>query len=108
MQDLTLHGKPTDDAVTQSIIRAVRRHVPFGHYRVFYFGSRVSGRATARSDFDVGVEADEKIPLEVMAKIREEVDAIPVLQKIDLVDFRRVSGDFASEAKRTVRTIYER
>jgi predicted nucleotidyltransferase len=96
-----------DQSITDAIVRAVKRHAPFRHYRVFYFGSRAAGHATARSDFDVGLEADQTIPLEVIAKIREEVDTIPILQTIDLVDFAGVSEEFAREAKRAVRLIYE-
>ncbi|MGB3940171.1 MAG: nucleotidyltransferase domain-containing protein [Candidatus Manganitrophaceae bacterium] len=93
--------------VTDSVVRAVKRHLPFRHYRVFYFGSRVSGGATRRSDYDVGLDAGEKIPLEVMAGIREEIEEIPVLQKIDLVDFRAVPEAFARQAMEKIEMIYE-
>ena len=95
------------ETVTDSVLRAVKRHISFRHYRLFYFGSRVSGRATARSDYDVGLEADEKIPLEVMARIREELDEIPVLQKIDLVDFFAAPEGFVRRAKSDMEMIYE-
>ena len=111
MQDpksILLMGDPGKAAVTQAIVEAVRRHVPRGRYRVFYFGSRVERRSTERSDIDVGLEADEKIPLDVMARLREELDEIPVLQKIDLVDFGCVTPEFAREAKRASEVIDER
>lgn len=90
------------------IISSVRRYIPFEHYRVFYFGSRVSGRGTSRSDLDVGIEAGEKIPLDVIARIKDELEKLPVLQKIDLVDFARVPEEFAKEAQKEIMVIYER
>ena len=36
------------ETVTDLVLRAVKRHILFRHYMVFYFGSRVSGGATAR------------------------------------------------------------
>lgn len=94
-------------SVTAAIVEAVRRHMPRGCYRVFYFGSRVDGRSTERSDIDVGLESGERIPLDVLARLREDLDEIPILQKIDLVDFGRVTPEFAQEAKRTSELMYE-
>lgn len=93
--------------VTNSIVQAIKRHLPYPHYRVFYFGSRVSGKASPRSDYDVGVEADQKIPFGFMAKIEDELDEIPILQKIDLVDFRSVAKNFYNFAKKNIEIIYE-
>ncbi len=98
----------TEQGVTEAIVRAVRRHLPFEHYRVFYFGSRATGCATLRSDYDVGIEAGEKVAGEVMVKIAWDLDEIPILQKIDLVDFYGVSESFAERAMKTIRVIHER
>ena len=94
--------------LTIFIIDAIRKHIPFAHYRVFYFGSRVNGKSTPRSDFDVGIEAEQKIPLDLLARIEEMLDEIPILQKIDLVDFSRVSREFAFEARKAIEIIDER
>jgi predicted nucleotidyltransferase len=95
------------DTVTAAIVQAVRRHLPFRNYRVFYFGSRASGLATPQSDYDVGIEAGERIPGEVLVKIAWALDDLPILQKIDLVDFRDVSESFSKRAMRTIQVIYE-
>lgn len=95
------------EILNKALISAARRNIPFGHYRLFYFGSRVSGRATARSDFDIGVEAENKIPFHVIENIKEELEGLPILQKIDLVDFSRVTEGFSIEAKKNMEIIYE-
>ena len=95
------------ETVTESVLMAVKKHFPEGHYRLFYFGSRVDGTATSRSDIDIGIEADHEIPLETIVKIEEELEEIPILQMIDFVDFIRVSKDFSDEAKKNIELIYE-
>ena len=95
------------ELVTQAIIGAVKSCLPFPHYRILLFGSRATGKATPRSDFDVGVDAEARIPLEVIVKIKEDMDAIPILQKIDLVDLASASEDFKHRAKEAAKVIYE-
>lgn len=95
------------EVVTEGIIHAVRRYMPFPRYRIFLFGSRVSGGATERSDYDVGVEAGQRIPMTVMAEIEGELEAIPILQGIDLVDFSLMEDDFSRRAKAEIEIIYE-
>ena len=93
--------------LTDAIIHSIKQHLPFHHYRIFYFGSRISGKATSRSDLDVGIKAEDKISFDVMARIREELEQIPMLQKIDIVDFSLVSEDFINQAKKDIKIIYE-
>ncbi len=78
----------------------VGRHVDLLQYKLFFFGSRVQGRGDDRSDIDVGIEGPERIPGHVMEKIREAIENLPVLYKIDIVDFKDVSEDFRREALR--------
>jgi len=101
------HPLPYEN-LTNLIIRSVKRHIPFEHYQIFYFGTRVSGRATSRSDLDIGLKAENKIPFYVMARIEEELDGLPMLQKIDIiVDFSLASEDFKHEALKKIEIIYE-
>lgn len=41
------------------------------------------------------------------ADIRQDLDDLPVLQKMDVVDFRRTTEDFRSVAKERVEILYE-
>ncbi len=95
------------EKLTSTIIHAIRQHLPFDHYRIFYFGSRVKGKANPRSDFDVGIEAEQRIPLHVLARLEEALEEIPILQMIDLVDFSGSSREFIVEAKKNIELIYE-
>ena len=64
--------------------------------RVLWYGSWVSGTAVPRSDVDLAVAADRQIPPVLMARLREQIDALPTLRKIDLVDVHQV-GDALRE-----------
>jgi predicted nucleotidyltransferase len=79
----------------QNEIRAiVRRHFGTQEYKLFFFGSRVAGNNNDRSDIDIGIEASEPIPLHIMGRIREEIEELPTLYTIQIVDFHRVSQQF--------------
>jgi uncharacterized protein len=94
--------------VTGKIIDIISSRLRSPHFRIFYFGSRVAGQATERSDLDVGVEAGEEVPGALMAEIKEKLDDLPIMQKIDFVDFKKVSDDFKEIALRNIEVIYEK
>lgn len=74
--------------------------------RVLLFGSRASGKARPRSDFDLGVMGDEPLPLEDFYAIEDQLDALPTLYKIDWVDLNRASPRFRERALRQTETLY--
>lgn len=78
----------------KEIIDIIGKYIDISEYRIFFFGSRVSGKGNEYSDIDIGIEGPEEIPYEVMAKIKEDVENLPILYKIEIVDFKKVSSDF--------------
>ena len=89
------------------IVEIVRRHMPLAHYRVFLFGSRVTGAATPRSDYDIGLEAAEPVPGGALAKMALDLEDLPILQKVEVIDFARVSKEFSAEAGKRRQILYE-
>jgi len=73
---------------------------------VFLFGSRASGRAGPRSDFDVGVLGPTRLPATTFHKIGELLDGIPTLYGIDWVDFNASSSSFRREAVKQTELLY--
>ncbi|MBK8575946.1 MAG: nucleotidyltransferase domain-containing protein [Elusimicrobia bacterium] len=63
--------------------------------------------AKEQSDYDIGIECDSTLPLDVWADIRLDLDDLPVMQKIDVVDFGRTTEDFRRVAKERVEILYE-
>ena len=82
------------EKLKREIIETLSRHIDLGSHRVFFFGSRVSGAGDDRSDIDVGIEGPGPRPPSALSSILEDIEEIPVLYKIDIVDFWQVSQDF--------------
>ena len=86
------------DVLKCEIAAIVGRRLDLTRYRLFFFGSRVSGTSTERSDIDVGIGGPAEIPVEVIGAIREDLEELPTLYSIDVVDFAAASSDFTSVA----------
>ena len=76
--------------------------------QLFLFGSRATGRAVPRSDIDIGLYLGHPVSPEVLAAIREAFDELPILQKVDVVDFATVDDAFKVVALQQTRNLYER
>ncbi len=92
----------SEEKLKKEIIRIVSQYLDLEKYKIFFFGSRVRKDNSSRSDIDVGIEGPNPIPIEIMAKIREEVSDLPILYRIDVVDFNNVSKNFYKIAKEHV------
>ena len=82
----------------RQIKRIFKHYLPRGGYRLFFFGSRVKGDNFPRSDIDLGIDANNPLSAETKLEIEEELQNLPILYKIDLVDFGKVSKDFKKSA----------
>lgn len=60
------------------------------------FGSRAGGQPKPWSDLDLALLAPEALPLSLMAALREAFDESALPWKVDLVDCRSVSPEFAA------------
>ena len=86
------------EKLKKELLDIIGRYLDLSRYRVFFFGSRVSGKGTDRSDIDVGIEGPEPVPFNALTDVEEAIDAIPTLYKIDIVDFSGVSPIFREVA----------
>lgn len=87
------------------MIGIVRAYPELQDAKLFFFGSRVHGRANERSDIDVGILADKPIPARIWLEIQDAVEELPVLYKVDVVDFARVSPEFREMALEEIEEI---
>lgn len=79
----------------EKIIPFIRQAIRAPHFQVFLFGSRATGEANDRSDYDIGILADEEIPLEQLNELNRLLNQkIPLLNTFEVVDFNRVGSDF--------------
>ena len=86
------------DQLKKDILRVLQKYLDLKKYKVFLFGSRVSGKGDQRSDVDIGIQGERPIAYDIWAKIVGEIEEIPVLYKLDLIDFARVSEQFKQVA----------
>lgn len=80
------------------IKRILAEYLDPSAYRFFFFGSRVKGDNFERADIDLGVSGPQAVSAKTKFMIREELDRLPILYKIDLVDFFSVTNRFKKEA----------
>lgn len=93
------------EKLSREIINVVRKYPSLNDCRIFFFGSRVSGKGDERSDIDIGIEGKEKIPIDTVLRIKEELAELPTLYSIDVVDFRRANEDFRKVARKHIEMI---
>jgi uncharacterized protein len=101
MRNMRLEHYP-EEKLKKEILEIVGKHLDLKKYRVFFFGSRVSGKGDDRSDIDVGIEGSEPISAVVKFEIEDEIENLPTLYKVDIVDFYDVSDKFREVAKQHV------
>jgi predicted nucleotidyltransferase len=75
-------------------------------YRVLLFGSRASGNARERSDFDVGVIGEQPLPFKTFYKLEDLFEQIETLYRIDWVDLNCTSPEFRREALKKTEVLY--
>lgn len=88
------------EKLKKDILKIAGKYLDLKNYKIFFFGSRVEGKGDEYSDIDVGIEGEEEIPIGIKADIKEEIENLPILYKIDVVDFKNVSSDFKEVALR--------
>lgn len=101
---MKLENYPVEQLKKQ-IREIASRYLSSSEYEIFFFGSRVRGDSSEVSDIDIGVEGAEKLSLSIKNEIEEEIDRLPMLYKINFVDFKSVSEKFKNEALKYIEKI---
>ena len=90
----------TASEISKEVAKIVRREVKLD-FRLFLFGSRADKTNDARSDVDIGILAGNPISAKSLFTIREKIDEIPTLLKIDFLDLAAVDDEFRNVALTT-------
>lgn len=93
------------EKLKKEISAIIGKFLDLKKYQVFFFGSRVEGSGDEHSDIDIGIEGAEEIPIGIKANIEEEIENLPILYKIDIVDFKNTSLDFREVALKYTESI---
>lgn len=79
--------------ILDMITTAIRKHVP-KEYSILLFGSWAQSDASPTSDIDIAIHGSQSIDAVVMAMIREDIEDLPTLRKIDIVDLHAADEKF--------------
>jgi uncharacterized protein len=74
--------------------------------KIILFGSRGKGSALFNSDYDIAIDSGE-ISISKKRKIKEKIDGIIGLYKIDLVFLKEIDSGFVHIIMKTGKIIYE-
>ena len=92
----------SEKKLKKEISNIVRKHLDLNKYKVFFFGSRVRGDNFERADIDLGIDGPEELSPSIKLKIEQEIENLPTLYKIDVVDFKKVSDKFKKQALKNI------
>ena len=96
LPNLAATGLPAE--LRQRLLNIVAQRLAGRHYRLYLFGSRARGTATVRSDYDLGVQTEAPLDLATLAHIRGDLEELPILQRVEFVDFSSATPDFMRRA----------
>ncbi len=90
----------------QQILEIARKYLDIDRYHLFFFGSRINGQGSERSDIDIGIEGTGPIEDKTFFALKEEINKLPTLYKFDLVDFQKASDAFRQVALKNIEDIH--
>jgi predicted nucleotidyltransferase len=91
-----------EEKLKKDILKIIGKYLDLDLYKVFFFGSRVRGDNFERADIDLGIKGPKEISSSVKLKIDQEIEKLPMLYKIDIVDFKKVSDKFKKQALKNI------
>lgn len=83
----------------------IRHHLPEPSFRILLFGSWAALTSDPTSDIDVAILGDGSVDPLTMARIREEVERLPTLRKVDVVDLWTVEERFRQSVMKRAETL---
>lgn len=93
------------EKLKREVRKIASKYLDLEKYKLFFFGSRVVNKGTERSDIDIGIEGPTPIPALILSNMEEELEQLPILYKIEIVDFTCVDAKFKKVAKQKIETV---
>lgn len=100
---MSSHFLSYDKTLVDAVCAIVLKHVQ--PTRIYLFGSRVSGEARQGSDYDFAYDAEKPDP-QALEVIRNEIEQLPTLLKIDVANIAGSERRFANRVKDTGIVLY--
>lgn len=80
--------------ILKLVTQIIRRNIPTESCRILLFGSWATLEAEPRSDIDIAILGEVPVDDRTMARIRHEVDHLPTLRTVQVVDLAQMDERF--------------
>ena len=80
--------------ILRRMVQVIRRYLPDESHRILLFGSWTTLEAAPTSDIDIAIAGATAVAPTVMSEIHEEIDTLPTLRKIQIIDVQHVHDQF--------------
>lgn len=94
--------------ITNEAVKIIRRHLPGKEFEIVLFGSWARGDAQESSDIDLGLVGPEPVDDMTLLRIKEEINCIPTLRRIDVVDLSKTDETFRKDVLSYAQVISQR
>ncbi|MCG2789402.1 MAG: nucleotidyltransferase domain-containing protein [Actinomycetia bacterium] len=101
----TIKYKKREKEVLDKIVLLLKEKLNPG--LIILFGSRASGKHNTGSDFDIALDGD-KIDVREMRKLKEKLEEISGLYRVDLIFLESVDSEFKNIIIRRGKILYGR
>ena len=97
--------KKREEIIIDKIVSLIKKDI--GPDRMLLFGSRAEGRHGPGSDFDIALDG-KKISVRKMRELREKLEEVSGLHKVDIIFLESVDKEFKDIILRKGKILYER
>jgi predicted nucleotidyltransferase len=97
--------KKRENEILEGIISTLTKHL--SPKQIILFGSRVKKKYNQNTDFDIAID-EERVNVKLERKIREEIEKLAGLYKVDIIFLKSVDPEFRDIVLKTGKIIYER
>jgi predicted nucleotidyltransferase len=87
-----------EEEIHKTILEILRRYIHSVPLKIYLFGSRATGSATPRSDYDIALDAGRPVNWSTMAQIRADLEDSNIPVRVDVVDLETCTETFKSVA----------
>jgi predicted nucleotidyltransferase len=91
--------------IISEAVKIIRRYLPGEEFEIVLFGSWARGDAQETSDIDLGLVGPESVDDMMLLRIKDEIEAIPTLRRIDVVDLSKTDDSFRQEVLSYAQTL---
>ena len=87
----------TIEPIIEKIWETVKLHLKNTNFKLILYGSWAKENAFINSDIDIAIDTGEALEQRLLTAIKQDLENLPTLRKIDFVDLNNISGSLKEE-----------